>query len=71
MEMGQQIGELDEMNRAVDQQDSVPTCDGLDNDPSDSNLMNDLHSILTLSLIFYERLVRPLRGVEQRRWTSL
>lgn len=64
MEMSQQVREIDEVNWVMDHKDCVPVCERPDNGMSDSNLMNNLHSIMTLSLIFFERLVRPLHGAE-------
>jgi hypothetical protein len=62
MDAIQQSWNLAEMKGMVDRGNGMPGPDKQARGPQDPNLMDNLYSILTLSLVFFERITRPFEN---------
>jgi hypothetical protein len=51
-----------EMKGVIDSGNGIPSLDGFPYGSQESKLMDNLYSILTLSLIFYERIIKPFES---------
>ena len=51
-----------EIKGVIDCGNGIPILDRSSYGPQEPNLMDNLYSILTLSLVFYERITKPFDG---------